>query len=50
MPQLPQRLGLNLPDAFASNREALANFFAGVLAAVLRPKPPFQIALTSFFH
>src|SRR5436190_24238669 len=34
MPQLSERLGLDLPDAFAGDREALADFFECVLAAV----------------
>src|SRR5262249_18985053 len=34
--QLAQRLGLNLPDAFAGDREMLANFFERMLAAVLQ--------------
>ena len=38
MPQLSQRLGLDLPDAFASNCERLAYFFERVLAAVFQPK------------
>src|SRR5438128_5063588 len=34
MPQLPQCLRLDLPDAFTRDRERLANFFESVLAAV----------------
>src|SRR5580704_17781612 len=34
MPQLAQRLGFDLPDAFASNSERLADFFQSVLTAV----------------
>src|ERR1700678_2838168 len=34
MPQLPQRFGFDLGDAFAGYGEALADFFQGVLAAV----------------
>src|SRR2546426_12599126 len=34
MPQLSERLGLDLPDALARDREALAHFFERVLAAV----------------
>src|SRR6476619_7839535 len=34
MPQLAQRLGLDLPDAFAGDREALADLLEGVLAAI----------------
>src|SRR5437868_7955013 len=34
MPQLAQRLGLDLPYTFASHCERLAHFFEGVLAAV----------------
>src|ERR1043166_6146630 len=34
MPQLAQRLGFDLPDAFARDGEALADFFQRVLAAV----------------
>ena len=36
MPQLAQRLGFDLADAFAGYREALADLFQGVLAAVLQ--------------
>src|SRR6202035_4746820 len=38
MPQLSQRLGLNLPDAFASDRKRLSDFFKRVLRAVFQPK------------
>src|SRR5580698_4594044 len=38
MPQFPQRLGLNLPDAFASDRKRLADFFQRVLGAVFQPE------------
>ena len=34
MPQLPQRLGLDLSDALAGYRKALSDFFESVLAAV----------------
>src|ERR671912_454996 len=34
MPQLAQRLGLDLPDPLARDREALAHLFEGVLAPV----------------
>ena len=36
MPQFPERLGFDLPDALASDREMLADFFERVLAAVLQ--------------
>src|SRR5690349_3004109 len=36
MPQLAERLGLNLPDALTRDGEALANFFESVLAAVVQ--------------
>src|SRR5580704_9945470 len=36
MTQLAQRLGLDLPDAFASDLEALADLFECVLGAVLK--------------
>src|SRR5436305_13644325 len=36
MTQLTQRLGFDLPDAFARNRERLAHFFARVLAALVQ--------------
>ncbi len=39
MPQLPQRLSLNLADALARNREILAHFLQRVLAAILQPEP-----------
>src|SRR5215470_9573992 len=39
MPQLPQRLRLDLPDTFASHCERLADFFEGVLAAVFETEP-----------
>ncbi len=39
MPQLPQRLGFDLPDTLAGNCERLADFFEGVLAAVFETKP-----------
>jgi hypothetical protein len=35
MPQLAQRLRLDLPDALAGHREALADFLEGVLGATL---------------
>src|SRR5215510_11741794 len=38
MTQLAQRLRLDLPDAFARDREALAHFFERVLAAVADAK------------
>src|ERR1700719_2303299 len=38
MPQLSQRLGLNLPDAFASYRERLADFLKRVLRAIFQSK------------
>ncbi len=38
MPQLPQRLRLNLPDAFARHRKRLSNFLQRVLRAVFQPK------------
>src|SRR6266545_1875942 len=34
MSELAQRLGLDLPDAFARDREALAHFLQRVLAAI----------------
>ena len=34
MTQLAERLGLDLADALAGDREVLADFFEGVLAAV----------------
>src|SRR6184192_3897646 len=39
MPQLPERLRFDLPDAFASDREALADFLERVLAAVADAEP-----------
>ena len=39
MAQLPQRLGLDLPDALARDREVLAHFFQRVLAAILQAEP-----------
>src|SRR5882672_566225 len=39
MPQLPQRLGLDLPDPLARDREALADLFERVLAAVADAEP-----------
>ena len=39
MPQLPQRLGLDLPYTFACDRERLAYFFQSVLAAVFETEP-----------
>jgi hypothetical protein len=38
MAQFPQRLCLNLADAFPGDCERLANFFERVLAAVFQPK------------
>src|SRR6202521_1302049 len=38
MPQLPQRLSLNLPDAFARHRKRLSDLFQRVLRAVFQPK------------
>src|SRR2546426_5114284 len=38
MPQLPQRLGLNLPDALTSDGKRLAHFLECMLAAVVQPK------------
>src|SRR4051794_34249402 len=38
MPQLAERLGFDLPDALACDREALAHFFERVLAAVADPE------------
>ena len=38
MPQLSQRLGFDLPDAFSGYCERLAYFFERVLAAVFQPK------------
>src|SRR5260370_40451422 len=43
--QLAQRLGLDLPDAFTCNRERLANFFQGVLAAIFQSEAHFDHAL-----
>src|SRR6266566_1125336 len=37
--QLPQRLGLDLTDALAGDREALADFLERVLAAVADAEP-----------
>src|SRR5580704_9043950 len=42
MPQLPQRFGFDLADAFAGDREALADFFEGVLAAVFEAEAHFN--------
>src|ERR671921_724630 len=39
VPQLAQRLGLDLPDAFARDREALAHLLERVLAAVADAEP-----------
>ena len=39
VPQFPQRLRLNLPDALARHREMLTDFFQSVLAPVLQPEP-----------
>src|SRR5262245_27534217 len=39
MAKLPQRLRLDLPDAFAGDGEALADLFEGVLAAVADAEP-----------
>src|SRR3954470_20894556 len=39
MPQLPQRLRLDLADPFAGDREALTDLFERVLAAVADAKP-----------
>jgi hypothetical protein len=36
VPQLAQRLGLDLPDPLARDREILSDFFQSVLAAVLQ--------------
>src|SRR6476619_6440024 len=37
--QLPQRLGLDLPDPFACDREALTDLFERVLTAVADAEP-----------
>src|ERR1700730_11656873 len=39
MAELAERLSLHLPDAFARDREALADLFKGVLAAVADSEP-----------
>src|SRR5581483_1754063 len=39
MTQFSQRLGFNLPDAFTGNRERLADFFQGMLAAIFKTEP-----------
>src|SRR5436305_15326664 len=39
MPQLPQRLSLDLPDTLAGDCERLSDFFERVLAAVFKAKP-----------
>ena len=44
MPELPERLGLDLPDALAGHREVLAHLFQGVLAAVGQPETQAQHA------
>src|SRR5208337_5402898 len=38
MPQLSQRLGLNLPDAFAGDRERLSDLLQRVLRTVFQPE------------
>src|SRR5260221_7455034 len=38
VPQLAEGLGLDLPDALAGDREALADLLQGVLAAVAEPE------------
>src|SRR3984893_5331722 len=43
--QLPQRLGLDLPDTLAGDREGLSDFFQCVLAAVADPKTHLDDAL-----
>ena len=42
MAQFAQCLGLNLPDAFPSNSEALPHLFQGALAAILQSKAHFD--------
>jgi hypothetical protein len=39
VPQLTQRFGLDLPDAFAGDCERLSDFFERVLATVFETKP-----------
>src|ERR1700739_860620 len=45
MPQLAQRLGFDLPNAFARDLEALSHLFQRVLRAVLQPKAHLDNAL-----
>src|SRR5688572_19773233 len=40
--ELPQRLGFDLPDALAGDREALADLFQRVLAAIADAEPHFD--------
>ena len=49
MPQLPQCLSLDLPDAFAGYCERLAHFFQRVFAAILKTEA-IAIASKSFFQ
>src|SRR5579884_2440286 len=42
VPQLAQRLGLDLADALARYREMLADLFQRMLAAVLQPEAHFD--------
>src|SRR3984893_6927821 len=42
MPELAERLGLDLPDALAGDREVLADLFQRVLAAVRQAEPRTQ--------
>src|SRR5258707_1140797 len=39
MPQLAQRFGFNLAYTFARHRKRLSDFFKGMLAAIVQPKP-----------
>src|ERR1039457_834308 len=39
VPQLPVRLGFDLPDSLARYREVLAHFFERVLAPIFQSKP-----------
>ena len=45
MPQLAERLGLDLTDALAGDREALSDLFERVLAAVADAEPHLDDAL-----